>query len=44
MVWFIIIGVYVALAGGGLFCFLLRNTTWIQDMIKFQEFPGALKD
>lgn len=44
MVWFIIIGLWAVLAGGGTFLFLLRNSSWVQDLVKFQEFPGSLKD
>lgn len=44
VVWSIILLLYVILGVGGTFAFLLRTSTWIQDIVKYQDFPGSLKD
>lgn len=44
MVWFIIIALMIVLAGGGTIAYLLRSSTWVQDLVQFQSFPGSLKD
>jgi amino acid transporter len=44
MVWSIIILLYLVLGFAGTFCFLLRNTDWVQELVSYQTFPGELKD